>query len=206
MAQTTADLDLILMQWRAGDAAAKDRLFERVARRFAAQASQMLRPEDRVRRWVDSGDLLAEMQIRLLKAIQNEIPDSGEMFLKLASAHMSWALLDFARRFFGPEGLGTQHQSDQPVAGSRQSGVSLVDRLIDESTPSAMAQANESRLMLLEAIDALPEKQAEAIRLCFLMGETVRDAARILETSESAVSKRLKLAKIKLGRLLRNLP
>jgi RNA polymerase sigma factor (sigma-70 family) len=203
MADTVTDLDAILTQWKAGDASARDRLFERAAARFQRRASRILHPQDRVRRWVESGDLLAEMQIRLLQSLEKELPDSGEGFLKLASWHLHHTLRDMARKLFGEEGLGKHHWSDPAGPASGRRNGNILDGPGSDPSPSDIARGNEARLLLLEAIDELTEDQAYVIRLCYLMGESIRDAAQILGTSESAVSKRLKLAKIKLGHLLR---
>jgi RNA polymerase sigma factor (sigma-70 family) len=98
----------LLTRIRAGDVKAVDRLFEHTRGRFVALAQRMFR-DDRLGRWVEIDDIVQDASIRLLPALRANPPSDEAGFYRLAATVVRRELIDLARRFFGPEGLGARY-------------------------------------------------------------------------------------------------
>ena len=91
----------------AGDSTAGDELLRAVAFRLEGLARRMLRGHPAVRRWADTDDVLQNALLRLLRALRTVRPDSMRSFYGLAAEQIRRELLDLARHFYGPQGVGT---------------------------------------------------------------------------------------------------
>jgi hypothetical protein len=100
-----------------GDAEARDDLIGACAQRLEALAGKMVRRFPRVRRWVETSDVVQNAVIRLLRALESTRPETTRGFFSLAATQVRRELLDLARHFYGPEGLGTHQDSLPPGDG-----------------------------------------------------------------------------------------
>jgi len=71
----------------------------------------MLRNYPGVGRWVEASDVLQGSLLRLLRALESVQPESTRAFFGLAAEQKRRELLDLARHFYGPQGLGANHAS-----------------------------------------------------------------------------------------------
>jgi RNA polymerase sigma-70 factor (ECF subfamily) len=110
----TVQLHAWFDRMRAGDASAREELLRAVCNRMERLARKMLKGFPDVHRWADTDDVLQNSLLRLLRALREVRPPSVRAFFGLAAEQMRRELLDLARRFFGPHGLGTNHSSPQP--------------------------------------------------------------------------------------------
>src|SRR3954451_10155322 len=118
MAQTSEARDL-LERHRAGDPSAREGLIELARGRFVALARAMLRRRPHVRRWEETDDLLQAALVRLHRSLAQVQPESVRHFDNLAAAQIRRELIDLARSYFGPEGLGAHHHTDGTDPGGR---------------------------------------------------------------------------------------
>jgi RNA polymerase sigma factor (sigma-70 family) len=89
----------------------RDEWVEATMVRLHRRARQLLGQFADVRRWEESGDLLQETYLRILKLLRH-MPCASELdFLRLSSRNMRWALLDAARRQRSKYGFAANHQS-----------------------------------------------------------------------------------------------
>src|SRR5262245_53534588 len=95
----------------AGDEAAVDALLRHCGDRLATLARRMLGDFPRVRRWVETDDVLQNALLRLLAALRGVQPQTPRAFFALASLQIRHELLDLARHYYGPEGIGANHDS-----------------------------------------------------------------------------------------------
>src|SRR5262245_32883266 len=107
----TTQLAAWLARARAGDAAAADELLRAFAPRLEELARRLLRRFPAVARWEQTGDVLQNARLRLLRALPQSPPASVAGFLGLAAEQLRRELLDLARRHRGPRGLGGNHAS-----------------------------------------------------------------------------------------------
>src|SRR5262245_52666384 len=91
---------------RAGDPAARDELLRACGARFETLARKMLRRYPAVQRWADTGDVFQNAALRLLRALESTPVADTRGFFNLAAAVIRRELIDLARHFQGPHGVG----------------------------------------------------------------------------------------------------
>src|SRR5947209_10047933 len=118
MGQTTEAGDL-LDRLRAGDGSARDGLITLAQGRFVALARVMLRRYPHVRRWEQTDDLLQAALMRLHRSLAEVRPEGVAHFDNLAATQIRRELIDLARSYHGPEGVGANHHTDGIDPGER---------------------------------------------------------------------------------------
>src|SRR5262252_9794407 len=107
----TTQLHLWVDRIQAGDRVCREELLRSVWDRLERLAHKMFRKFPRVGRWVEASDVLQNAVLRLLRALETVRPESMRAFFGLAAEQMRRELLDLARHFLGPQGLGANHRS-----------------------------------------------------------------------------------------------
>jgi RNA polymerase sigma-70 factor (ECF subfamily) len=164
---------------RAGDRAAADELLRAVGGRLERLARRMLLGFPNVKRWADTDDVLQGAVLRLLRTLERLRPKHVRDFFKLSAVQIRRELLDLARHFYGPEGLGANHASPPP--GAVDDPVKVVPDLRDSSGELEKWQRFH------EAVERLPDEEREAMALVFYHGSTQAQVAKLLEVSERTV-------------------
>ena len=77
----------------------------------------------------------------------------------------------------------------QTVYGNDGTQVSLVERLVDETQSEVAAENVMNRIMIGQAMDALPKLEQELIRLRFFEDKTQTEVAKVLSISQVQVSR-----------------
>lgn len=177
----TAQLHAWLERMRAGDAAASDELLRVVCGRLERLARKLLRGFPRVRRWVQTDDVLQNALLRLLRALREIRPASTRAFFGLAAVQMRRELLDLARHFLGPEGQGFNH-----ATGLGDGTTPAFD------PPDAVDDAAELERWCAfhQAVEGLAEEEREVVGLLFYHGLKQAEAAELLQVSERTVRSR----------------
>jgi RNA polymerase sigma-70 factor (ECF subfamily) len=178
----TAQLHHYLERMRAGDLPARDELLRRVCGQLERLARRMLRNFPAVRRWVETGDVLQNAVLRLLRALQEVRPESVREFFGLAATQMRRELLDLARHFQGPEGLGANHAS-HGEHGSWPARFEPADRAPDEADLERWRAFHEE-------VARLPEEEREVVGLRFYHDWGVAEIADSLQVSPATVKRR----------------
>jgi RNA polymerase sigma-70 factor (ECF subfamily) len=177
----------LLHRAHGGDAEAVDALLRHVGGRLTNLAHRMLGQFPRVRRWADTGDVLQNAVLRLLRALRDVRPATPRDFFALASMQLRRELIDLARHFHGPNGIAANHQSlpleaPEPAAAEE---------------PASLAHWSE----LHEQIEALPDEEREVVGLLFYQGLSQADASEVLNISVRTVQRRWHAALVKLHRV-----
>jgi RNA polymerase sigma-70 factor (ECF subfamily) len=192
----TADqLGCWLERMGAGDRAARDELLGHLANRFLRLARKMLKGFPGVGRWDRSSDVCQGAMVRLLRALQEVKPATVEDLVRLSAQQMRRELLDLARRYYGPLGMGT-HQtvgtepdSAAPVAGG-PSDLSY--------EPGRLAIWSE----LHRQVELLPEKERQVFDLLWYQDMTQPEAAALLQTTDRTIRSRWLNARLLLRKAL----
>jgi RNA polymerase sigma factor (sigma-70 family) len=179
-----------LPQAVAGDEAALDALLRYNCERLTSLTHRMLGDFRRVRRWTETADVLQSALLRLVNALREVKPQTPREFLSLATLQIRRELLDLARRFFGPHGMGANHDS---AAGGPE-GPSPKEEADLSHEPSSLAQWSE----LHQHISELPDDEREVVDLLFYQGLSQAEAAEILNVSVRTVQRRWHAALCKL--------
>lgn len=178
----------------AGDEAAVDALLRHSCDQLTRLTHRMMGGFERVKRWADTDDVLQNALLRLLGALREVKPQTPRAFLALAALQIRRELIDLARRFYGPEGIGANHDSR---FARDSSGPGLEEQPDVRSEPGSLAQWSE----LHQQIDALPDDEREVVGLLYYQGLTQAEAAQVLDTSVRTVQRRWHAALCKLHRV-----
>jgi RNA polymerase sigma-70 factor (ECF subfamily) len=187
-----------LNQWvdrmRGGDRAARDELLRSVGNRLERLARKMLGRFPNVQRWAETGDVLQNALLRLLRALEQVRPASVRAFFGLAAEQMRRELLDLARHFRGPQGIGANHASCPP-GGPPSTGAEPPERADDP-------QDLEMWCAFHEAVAALPADERQVVDLIFYHGLSQAQAAEELGMPLRTLQRRWQSALLRLdGRL-----
>jgi RNA polymerase sigma-70 factor (ECF subfamily) len=166
-----------------GEEAAVEALLRHCGDRLTILTRRMLGDFQRVRRWVETDDVLQNALVRLLGALRSVRPQTPRDFFALATLQIRRELLDLARHFYGPEGIGANHDS-QPAAGSNSSGGQEPVDVRQE--PASRARWTE----LHELMERLPPEEREVTGLLFYQGLSQAEAAEVLNVSLRTVQRR----------------
>jgi RNA polymerase sigma-70 factor (ECF subfamily) len=172
MPDAVADrLQMWLDRLQAGDETARDELITHSCERLRSLARKMMRKYQRLHRWEESDDIFQDAVLRLHRSLEELRPESVRQFFGLAATQIRRTLLDFARRHFGPEGLGSQDFVGFETAEAAADG------------PGDLQQWAE----FYEVLDALPAEERAVVDLLWFEGLTQAEAAIALGVSVSTI-------------------
>src|SRR5437868_14386815 len=139
-----------------------------------------------VRRWAQTGDVLQNSLLRLLRALEQVRPASVRDFFGLAAEQMRRELLDLARHFQGPQGLAARHESGVLDDAARAPAA--------EPQHQAEAEEFEKWSSFHAAVARLPTEEREVLSLIFYHGWTHAAVAELLQISVRTVQRRWETA------------
>ncbi len=180
-----------LQRLRAGDPTVADDLLRHVSGRLQRLTRQMLKGHPAVRRWVQTDDVLQGALLRLLRAVHDVHPSSMREFFGLATQQIRRELIDLARHYYGPQGVGANHASHGPNAAVPNPAAEPSDV---SPEPSELAEWCEFH----EKIDGLSEEHREVVGLLFYQGLTQAEAAELLGVTVRTVQRRWNAALVQL--------
>jgi RNA polymerase sigma-70 factor (ECF subfamily) len=192
MAQTTtAQLQKWIDSLQDGDATARNELFNHASERLRRLARRVFGRNDRLRAFVDSGDVLQNAVLRLMRTLQSTSPQSVAEFFWMASRAMRQELIDLARHHYGPQGSGAHRAT--PAAADATSETVAVDKADSTYEPAQLADWTEFH----EQVEALDPEEREVFDLLWYQGLTQEDAAAVLQISLSTVKRRWLAARLR---------
>lgn len=178
----------------AGDPAAEGELIQVSRDRLLELTRRLLRRYPAVRRWAETDDVLQNALLRLCRALA-EIPVARTAeFLALAATNIRRELLDLARHYFGPLGIGANHETP---------GVRGTDPLaLAVSPPTEPADLTEWKEIQLQ-LDRLPADEREVVYLRVYLGMTHAETSATLGVPERTVKRRYLAARLRLRGIFR---
>jgi RNA polymerase sigma factor (TIGR02999 family) len=176
-------LQALLNRMRTGDRDAEDRLLRAVIGRFRNLARRMLQSEFRdLRNVAQTGDVVQESLLRLLRALKQVTPETTRDFFNLAAEQIRRQLLDLARR----------HRRDRTEALQlRDESSSSGNHPPDPAPPPVDLDLWEQ---FHRAVAELPIEQREVVGLTFYHGWTKAQIAELFGVDERTVRRRWKAA------------
>jgi RNA polymerase sigma factor (sigma-70 family) len=189
--QFSAELQLKLERMRSGDKTAKDELLKGVGARLEKLARKMLRKYPHVRRWTETGDVLQNALIRLLRALESIQPKTTRDFFNLAAVQIRRELIDMARHFYGPQGSAAHHESGRfDSLGPPQDG----DHDLEFWTT------------FHNAVETLPAEEREVVSLIFYHGWQQQQVADLFHVNTRTIRRWWQSALVKLHDICKDLP
>ncbi len=178
----TLDLQECLERMKIGDAAARNELIDGVCQRLEHLARKMLRNYPRIKRWADTDDVFQNSVIRLMRSLEDVQPDTMSAFFGLAATQIRRELIDLARHYYGPRGLGTNQQQ-------------LPSHLTDEGGPEEFDPPDDTEnsndlerwAQFHEEVENLSPKQREVFSLIYYHGWTQKQVAELFGVVERTV-------------------
>jgi RNA polymerase sigma-70 factor (ECF subfamily) len=180
---------------RRGDLTAREEMLRAVHGRLERLARKMLRRFPAVARWEESGDLLQNAVLRLLRALQDVEPTSVRDFFGLAAEQMRRELLDLARHYRSRRVAGPSRAARADRGGAAPDAPAAADEL-DEL---------EKWCAFHEAVERLPVAQREVVGLIFYHGWTQAEVAEHLSMSRRTVQRHWAAAMLQLHAQLKDL-
>ncbi len=184
-------LQMHLNRLIAGDEGAREALLAAAQERLTRLARRMLKDFPSVRRWEDTDDVYQNAALRLYSALKTVRPASGADFLRFAAVQIRRELIDLARRYYGPEGLGAHHASR---GGQERSHDTDYTAGTDTHEPSRLAMWSEFH----EKIEALPDEDKALYDLIWYQGLGTPQVARLLNVTDRTVQRRWQQLRLKL--------
>lgn len=174
----TTDLQNQLKRLSEGCPESRRTIIEHCCERLRTMARRMLKSYGRLARWSDTDDVLQQSLMRLHRALATVHPESTRKFYGLAATQIRRELIDLARSYFGPQGLGAKHDTDGGEAAAEQ------------ADPTAEPFSITAWTEFHEAVEALPDAEREVVSLLWYDGLTQADAARVLGISLATLKRR----------------
>lgn len=183
---------------RAGDLSAREELLRATYARLERLARKMLRGYPAVGRWEETGDLLHNSVLRLLRALREVDPTSVRDFFGLAAEQMRRELLDLARHY---RARRMQKPRCAAALDASDSGAAMPEPIDAAESPDEL----EKWCAFHEAAERLPIEEREVVDLIYYHGWTQAEAAEQLHVSKRSVQRHWSAAMLKLHELLKDL-
>lgn len=179
-------IQALLDKVRAGDVAARNELLQHSSDRFLRLTRKMLAGFSKLRRWVEEEDVLQNAMLRLHRALQGVEVQSVRHFFNLATLQIRRELHDLSKHFYGPHGIGANHQTGK-CSPDEKGG--LIHNI------SAQSPDGKGWLRFHAAVEQLAADEQEIVNLIFYEGLTFDEAARVLGLSVRTLKRRWKEVK-----------
>jgi RNA polymerase sigma-70 factor (ECF subfamily) len=183
----------------AGDPAARDELLAHACDRLQRLTRKMLRGYERVRRWEQTDDVLQNALVRLWNALGQVRPRSVREFYGLAALQIRRELIDLARQYFGPQGLGANQASNAEADNPTGPAAAEADLADTTQEPGQLAVWSEFH----QLVETLPWPEREVFDLLWYQEVTQAEAVRLLGVSEATVKRRWLSARRRLHQALK---
>ena len=187
LGQTTQIQDW-LSRLRQGDESAREELIRQATERLRRLAHRMLRSYPGVRRWEETDDVLNNAMLRLHRALADVKPESVKHFFRLAYTQIRRELIDLAKHYYGPEGMGAHHATDgvSPDTGARPRH----DVSQDTYEPTKLSEWAEFH----QQVEALPEKEREVFSLRWYEALNFAEIAEVVGATDRTAKRRWRSA------------
>lgn len=190
-ADECANLQIVIERFAGGDDSALNDLLLQAANRLEKLAHSMFSDFTRVRRWEETADIVQNASVRLFRAFQTTRPTDVRGFFALAALQIRRELVDLARHYFGPEGLGANYESRSDFPGGANSSDTLAQEDSGTFDPSRLSAWSEFH----EHAGELPNEEREVFDLIYYQGLEQIVAAELIGISERTVRRRWQSAK-----------
>jgi RNA polymerase sigma factor (sigma-70 family) len=175
------------------DPSGRDAVIRTALGRLERLAQKMLRGFPVVRRYEDTLDVLQNALVRLDRALRDVPPKSTRDFYGLAAEMIRRELIDLARRYSGPHGLGRNQRSGLHVGDAERNG-------LQPETPNNDDEL-EKWAAFHEAVADLPPDEREVFMLRFYHNWKEEQIATLFGVDERTIRRRWRRA----GRRLRDI-
>ena len=185
---------------RAGDKDARCRLIEHSCERLRLVTRKMLHDFPKVHRWEETDDVFTAAMTKLHQCLETVQPESPRHFYNLAATHIRRVLIGMARRYYGPMGVGANHDTN----ADGEKGQPKYECADCGTEPSTLMEWTDFH----EQVECLPDEEREVFNLLWYEGLGQEEAAEMLGISQRTIRRRWQDARVRLSeaRMGENLP
>jgi len=188
----TTQIQACLARLKRGDESARNALMGYACEVFRQQTRRMLRSYPHVKRWEETDDVLNQAMLRLHRSLADAQLETVRQFHALAATQIRRQLIDLARHYYGPRGMGAHHATDGvPPDSSASPQYERVDETLEPSQIAEWAEYHEQ-------VEALPEEQREVFSLRWYEGKSLVEIAELLGVTERTAMRRWRRACVSL--------
>jgi RNA polymerase sigma-70 factor (ECF subfamily) len=194
---TTQQVDQWIKLLRQGDRAARDALLASAGERLLKLTRKMLRLSSDVRRWEQTDDVFQNAMMRLYRSLEEVELQDARHFFHVAALQIRRELIDLARRYQGPQGMG-RHLRLQAGQGDQSGFAGALDPAERTYDPAELA----TWLEFHQRVELLPEEERDVFQLLWYGGLSTEEAAEALQVSARTVRRRWQAARLALHDVL----
>ena len=184
----TTQLQCWLDLMRGGDQQARERMIEHTCERLRLITRKMLRASPKLHRWEETDDVFVAAMTKLHRSLGAVQPETVRDFYNLAATQIRRVLVDLARRYYGPEGLGANY--DTGAVGPDGENLPRYDQADFTGEPTSLMEWTEFH----QQVESLPEEERAVFSLLWYAGLTQGEAAQALDISERTLRRRWRSA------------
>ncbi len=186
-------VEQLLADLQAGRLEARAELLQAASDRLTAITRKLKRSFPLVGRWEQTEDVFQNASMRLYEAMARVEIQNPLHFFRLAALQIRRELIDMARRYEGPHGMGRNHFSQRISSDDSEKQVSWEH---GETTynPVAIAQWAEFH----NVIEQLPQEERDVTELLWYHGMSQDEAAEVLSVDARTVRRRWRAARLAL--------
>ncbi|MCG6157745.1 RNA polymerase sigma factor [Rubinisphaera margarita] len=191
----TAQLEDCIARLNAGDSLARGELLNLTCERLLRLTHHIKQSYPSVARWEQTDDILQTASMKLYEALHNVELNDARHFFRLAAKKIRETLLDLARHYQGPMGVGANHATMPPTPADQSQGPSLLEAGELTCDPRRVAEWTEMH----KVIESLPDESKEMFDLLWYHEMSQEEAASIIGISVRQVKRRWRDAKLLLA-------
>ena len=178
---------------QAGDEFARGELLTLTCDRLLRLTRSILRDFPGVARWEQTEDVMQRASLRLYQALADVELSDPRHFFRLAALQIRRELIDLARHYQGPQGLGAKHQT-QRVNSDGEDNPIAYEPVEVTGDPRRMAEWQEFH----SRVEQLPDEDREVFDLLWYHELSQEQAAQMLDVSVRTVRRRWRSARLTL--------
>jgi RNA polymerase sigma factor (sigma-70 family) len=187
----------LLNRLRAGDKVAAQELISASMNRLQVLSRKIMGDIPTVRRWEETDDVAQNAMLKIWKALSTVHPETPLDYFRLAAAVIRRDLIDLARHYYGPRGMGANHANSGLMGDSEmQSPVNL--KAADSTDPETLGRWTDFH----EYVEALPDEERTLFDLLWYQGLSLVHATEVMQIPERTLRRRWKTARVNLYRAL----
>lgn len=197
----TLQMQNLVDRFQAGEKEAMNDLLKRVSHSVLSMVQQMVGGYSRLLRWEAVEDIVQNVAMRLVRSLGCIRPTNMRGFYGLVSEQIRRELLDQSRKYYGPHGLGANHDS---VIFRRSDGGDPSNTQPEPVASHESVEEMEIWSRFHESVATLPAEEKEVIELFFYQGWTQLQIAEFLQVDPRTIRRRHRAAIDQLATLLNN--
>ena len=188
----SAEIEGWISRLKNGDFKAREQLINCTCERLTSLTRKMLKDFGRVKRWEQTDDVTQNSMMRLYRTLADVHPANAVEFYRLAALNIRRELLDLAKHYFGPDGLGANYASVDLVTGKSANNPDGDIPLAVEDGPEQL----EAWTAFHKQVEKLPDEEKEVFDLLWYQELSQADVAELLNISTRTVKRRWASARL----------